>query len=42
MKVLFLVLALRGILGIYQDCNYWWHKDFNVTNIKSWLQGFKR
>lgn len=41
-KWFLIILILRGALGIYQDCNYWWHKDFNATNIKNWLQGFRR
>lgn len=41
-KWLMIILVLRGILGIYQDCNFWWRKEFNIINLKSWFDTFKR
>lgn len=36
------ILSIRGILGVIQDCNYFFKKPFNIETIKGWLQTFKR
>lgn len=41
-KVIITILCLRGILGIYQDRNYFFNKPFNKETIKGWFQSFKR
>lgn len=36
------ILAIRGIAGIVQDCNYFYGKEFNKETFEGWLDTFKR
>lgn len=40
--VIMSILSIRGILGIVQDCNYWYDREFNLEGLKGWLKEFKR